>query len=365
MIFFKKTFFLFALSILYHILYTGEIMSNVTIRDIAKALNIAPSTVSSCLSGDTSRRISAARIEEVRKKAEEMGYIPNRLASRIFRRNNRKYLGIIVKNDSSMTSSQSLLNYLLEELNRRNKCDFSILYASDKLLKEAVTNGVGLGIRDFIIIGYLRGNDLKEIDFSKLPEVRLYAANYYFDNSDYHNPAVLKKIGFNRDKYYEKLKHFLEKSNCGPITMVKALEQGQAIPDDRNTIFYQVSEIKDLFKFGYEKIAPEVLKKFQQSQCRTLLLRNDSLAIGVMEYLLEKGIKIPQDIAVIGFNNAPFAPYAKVPLSSISLSLEKNAAKLLDHILDQSPLPDVIDQQPTLILRSSVPSDWDFNNFTI
>lgn len=338
-------------------------MSNVTIRDIAKALNIAPSTVSSCLNGDTSRRISPARIEEVRKKAEEMGYIPNRLASRIFRRNNRKYLGIIVKNDSSMTSSQSLLNYLLEELNQRNKCDFSILYASGNRLKEAVTNGVGLGIQDFIIIGYLRGNDLKEIDFSKLPEVRLYAANYYFDSSDYHNPALLKKIGFNRDRYYEKLKLFLEKSSYGPVIMTNALEAGQNIPEVKDTICYQVSEIKNLFSFGYEKIGPEVLKKFKQKQCRTLLLRNDSLAVGVMEYLLEKNIKIPQDIAIIGFNNAPFAPYAKVSLSSISLSLEKNAAKLLDHILDQSPLPDVIDQQPALILRDSVPADWDFSSF--
>lgn len=346
-----------------YIIRKESTMSNVTIRDIAKALNIAPSTVSSCLNGDTSRRISAARIEEVRKKAEEMGYIPNRLASRIFRRNNRKYLGIIVKNDSSMTSSQSLLNYLLEELNQRNKCDFSILYASDNRLKEAVTNGVGLGIRDFIIIGYLRGNDLKTIDFSKLPEIRLYAANYYFDKSDYHNPVLLKKIGFDRDKYYEKLKRFLESSNYGPVIMVNALESGHTLPNDKDTIFYQVSEIKNLFSFGYEKIGPEVLKKFQQQQCRTLLLRNDSLTIGVMEYLLEKGIKIPQDIAVIGFNNAPFAPYAKVSLSSISLSLEKNAAKLLDHILDHKPLPDIINQQPALILRDSIPEDWDFSNF--
>ena len=99
-------------------------------------------------------------------------------------------------------------------------------------------------------------------------------------------------------------------------------------------------------------------------QSRIIVFSCDAMVWEDMEYLLQNKIQIPQDVAVIGFNNAPFAPYAKVPLSSISLSLEKNAAKLLNHILDQSPLPDVIDQQPTLILRSSVPSDWDFNNFT-
>ena len=262
-----------------------------------------------------------------------------------------------------MTSSQSLLNYLLEELNRRNGCDFSILYASENHLKEALTNGVGLGITDFIIIGYLRGDDLKQIDFSKLPEIHLFAANYYFDSSDCHNPAVLKKIGFDRDKYYKKLKLFLQKSGYGPITMVTALESGQNVPAENDTIFYQVKKIKNLFQFGYDKIGPEVMKKIKNNECRTLLLRNDSLTIGVMEYLLQHKIRIPQDVAIIGFNNAPFAPFAKVSLSSISLALEKNAAKLLDHILEQSPLPDIIEQQPALILRDSVPAEWDFSDF--
>jgi DNA-binding LacI/PurR family transcriptional regulator len=206
-------------------------MSSVTIKDIAKALNIAPSTVSSCLNGDTEkRRISPKRVEEVRKKADEMGYIPNILASRIFKRNQKKYFGIIVRNDTAMSSIQSILNYILSDFNNRNDCDHAILYASGDNLFETLKNGVGLGIKDFIVLGYIRGADLKQINFEKLPKINIYAANYYFDTSDYDNSFVAHKIGFAREEYYRELKLFLEKSNYGPVTMVQALEYGQKIP---------------------------------------------------------------------------------------------------------------------------------------
>lgn len=337
-------------------------MNSVTIRDIAKALNIAPSTVSSCLSGNSSRRISQKRIEEVRSKAEEMGYIPNMLASRIFRRNNKKYLGIIVKNDTSINSTQSALNSIVTSLSQRQDCDFSILYAPADNLQTTIRNGVGMGITDFIVIGYLRGTDLKKINFKKLPPLRLYAANYYFDSEDYPMPSVFKKIGFARDSYYHELKDFLEKSGCGPVAMVQALEEGQKLPDDSDTVFYEVSDIKNVFRFGYE-IAPKVLEFIRRSKCRTLFLRNDDIAVGVMEYLLEQGVKIPEEVAIIGFNNTPFAPYAKVPLTSVALSVQENADKIIRHILENEELADTNHIKPTLVLRKSTPSDWDWSKF--
>ncbi len=339
-------------------------MSNVTIRDIAKALNIAPSTVSSCLNGDTAkRRISQKRIEEVRKKADEMGYIPNMLASRIFKRNRKKYFGLVIKNDTAMNSIPSILNDIISDFNSQSDCDYAILYSSSDNLFDTIKNGVGLGIKDFIILGYLRGEDFKKINFSKLPEINIYAANYYFDDSDCEIDIIAHKIGFARDEYYQKLKAFLEKSSYGPVTMVQALEKGQKTPKNLDDVYYQVSAIKNLFRFGYESLAPEILKKIQNGKCRTLLLRNDSLAIGVMEYLLEKGIKIPDDVAIIGFNNAPFSAYAKVPLSSISLPLQENVQELLSDILQGRKIKKSIKKQPTLILRKSTPREWDWSQF--
>jgi LacI family transcriptional regulator len=45
---------------------------------------------------------------------------------------------------------------------------------------------------------------------------------------------------------------------------------------------------------------------------------NDFAAIGVMRNLIAMGIRIPADLAVVGFDNSPFAPYAPVPLTSVA-----------------------------------------------
>ena len=336
-------------------------MGSVTIRDIAKALNVAPSTVSSCLSGDAKRRMSRKRIEQVRRKAEEMGYIPNMLAKRIFRRNNRKYLGIVISTDTAMVRTQIILNGLLSGLSRRDDCDFSVLYAPGNNLCDALKTGVGLGINDFIITGYLRGYDLQQLPFEKLPPVNIYAANYYFDSSDMECPRVRKKIGFNRSEYYRALENFLNASGHGPVVTVRAVEEGQRQDEIPDGIRYRVADVVDAFTFGCEKVAPPVLETIASGQCRTLLLRSDSLAVGVMDRLLREKVRIPGDVAVIGFDNDPFSPYAKVPLTTVALSLTESVQNLISHILDGAELPDVVQQHPTLIIRDSTPPEWDWS----
>lgn len=338
-------------------------MSVVTIRDIARALNIDPSTVSSCLSGKAAkRRISPERIEEVRRKAAEMGYIPNKLASRIFRRNSKKYLGLVVRNDTANSRVFPVLDYLMRELALREDCDFSVLYAQEDDLGGAVRNGIGLGIRDFIIIGYVRGADLETIGFEQLPEISVYAADYCFGEGEKELPAVVSRIGFDRTAYYRELCGFLNSAGYGPVNVVQGYESGEVFQREPDRIYYLFEHIKDLFAFGAEHLAPQVEERVRAGACRTLLLRNDSLAIGVMETLLAHGIRIPEDVAVIGFNNAPFSAYAKVPLTTIAPPVLEGVKLLLKGILEQEELPKELRIAPTLNLRSSVP-DWNWEGF--
>ena len=339
-------------------------MSNVTIRDIARELGVDPSTVSSCLSGDPRRRISKKRIEEVRKKAEEMGYIPNMLASRIFRRNNKKYIGIVINTDLTGNASRIILEYILTEVAGRDDCDYAVLFTAGKSLDEAIKNGVGLGIKDFIITCYLRGYDLNLIDFKKLPQVNIYAANYYFDDTDFECPQVVKKMGFSRDEYYSMLINFLEKSGYGPVLMVKSLERGQTAEDNENIISFPIDDFAEPYVTGMDEYAPKILERIQGGRYRTLLLRDDAIAVGVMEKLLACGVKIPEDLALIGFDDAPFAPYAKVALSSTALLVKDNVRKLVANIISGDDMPDIVFQQPVLVLRDSVPADWDWSGIS-
>ncbi|HCT61107.1 MULTISPECIES: LacI family DNA-binding transcriptional regulator [Acidobacterium] len=85
---------------------------------------------------------------------------------------------------------------------------------------------------------------------------------------------------------------------------------------------------------------------------------NDPLAIGAMEAILDAGLRIPQDIAVIGCGNLHYNESLRVPLSSIdqrsSLIGERTAAILLHAIASKTPpRPVSVILDPSLVVRGS------------
>jgi LacI family transcriptional regulator len=84
---------------------------------------------------------------------------------------------------------------------------------------------------------------------------------------------------------------------------------------------------------------------------------NDLSAIGAMQATMEAGLRIPEDIAFMGCGNLRYAPYLKVPLSSIDHSTEEMgeiAAKLALEIAtkpEQNPQIKLI--KPKLVVRRS------------
>ncbi|HEX3891471.1 MAG TPA: LacI family DNA-binding transcriptional regulator [Terracidiphilus sp.] len=85
---------------------------------------------------------------------------------------------------------------------------------------------------------------------------------------------------------------------------------------------------------------------------------NDPLAIGAMSSILDAGLRIPEDIALIGCGNLPNNDCLRVPLSSIdqqSHMLGQRAAELVLSLLEskQRPRARTIILEPTLVVRGS------------
>jgi DNA-binding LacI/PurR family transcriptional regulator len=84
---------------------------------------------------------------------------------------------------------------------------------------------------------------------------------------------------------------------------------------------------------------------------------NDYIALGVMRHCLARGLQIPQDLAIIGFDNNPFSQMAPVPLTTISQSAETIGARaaeiLLAQINDNNIQPQITRLPTTLIIRAS------------
>jgi LacI family transcriptional regulator len=85
---------------------------------------------------------------------------------------------------------------------------------------------------------------------------------------------------------------------------------------------------------------------------------NDPLAMGAMNYALDHGVRIPQDLAVVGCGNLHYDDSLRVPLSSIdqhSRKIGEEAARIALRILNSKalPKPETVVMQPELIVRES------------
>lgn len=86
---------------------------------------------------------------------------------------------------------------------------------------------------------------------------------------------------------------------------------------------------------------------------------NDSLAIGALRWTQKNDLRVPQDVAIVGFDNIEFAEHAATPLTSVNYEIklvtDLAVARLIELIGTQGTLPDpsvtLID--PELIVRES------------
>lgn len=91
-----------------------------------------------------------------------------------------------------------------------------------------------------------------------------------------------------------------------------------------------------------------------------LFVTSDRMAMGVVHRLLERGVRVPEDVAVIGYDDIPYAESARVPLTTVSIPMQRLgeiSAEIMFSRLDGGA-PDKPRQvllPPQLVVRGSCP----------
>lgn len=105
---------------------------------------------------------------------------------------------------------------------------------------------------------------------------------------------------------------------------------GAANIAEKSGVDLTVLSLKVLNTSSGEDAARHVMS--MESRPTAIFCANDMLAFGVMRELMRMGVKVPEDISLIGYDDISFAPTAAVPLSSIfqpAYQLGFTAAELL------------------------------------
>jgi LacI family transcriptional regulator len=92
-----------------------------------------------------------------------------------------------------------------------------------------------------------------------------------------------------------------------------------------------------------------------------LLCYNDLVAVGVLQACVERGIRVPQDLAVVGFDDIPLAALVTPPLTTCRVPRHELGMKAVELLLERirgdaaEPTETDVVIQPELVVRASAP----------
>ena len=85
----------------------------------------------------------------------------------------------------------------------------------------------------------------------------------------------------------------------------------------------------------YDSGMEQTLELLKASPLPTAIFAmNDLMAAGCMASLLSSGLRIPEDVAVVGFDNREIASYLQPPLTTIALPTAEIGTRAALHIID-------------------------------
>ncbi len=109
--------------------------------------------------------------------------------------------------------------------------------------------------------------------------------------------------------------------------------------------------------YGYRNMQEWLKDDWKELGCTALLAQNDDVAIGAMQAMQQAGIRIPEDVSVIGFDGTEIGKYCMPHLTSVALPLEEigaQAMQLLLQLIREEHVPFSTLELPTqLIVRNS------------
>jgi DNA-binding LacI/PurR family transcriptional regulator len=326
-----------------------------SIKDIAKEAGVSHTTVSRALRG--SSLISEETTKRIQATAHKLGYLPS-AAARSLKTNRSEALGVIVTNIDDPYFSEILQG--IEEVAQGN--DYSLFMAAsqhDREREAIVVQAMQQHRVDGVIICSTTFSDEQSQHFSKygIPIVVInnqaaedYRYSIYHDDVDGSRQLTrhLIELGHRRLAY-------LGNSNSGRTTQDRLAgfhqemdSAGLVVP--KNNI-YEIpgsEPDKSVLAVDYFLGLP--------NRPTGIVCFNDMMAIGMLKSLQERGVRVPQEISITGFDNIVFSNYTNPPLTTFDQPkrfIGQKAAELILSLLD-SAAKNLVPEQKIQVLRGKL-----------
>lgn len=292
------------------------------LKDIAERLNISQATVSLAL--NNKQGVSPETRAKVLKVAAELGYDMSSLPkSSSGDQKNIRF--IIYKKHGSIVTDTPFFSALIEGIDQeaRDKgYNLLISYVTEKENKAEIKKLIRDNPLDGIII-LATEMDIKDLKLFDKPGAPVIILDSFFSEAKYDTVAINNVQGS-----YQATKYLIDKGHTEigylrSSIWINNFEERmdgflKALKD--NNIEVNESFILDLeptLDGAYRDMA-KILES-NPTLPTAFFSDNDIIAFGAVKALKEKGIKVPNDISVVGFDDMPFCKMIEPPLTTIKV----------------------------------------------
>jgi DNA-binding LacI/PurR family transcriptional regulator len=332
----------------------GQKPQVITLKAVAQHLGLTPGTVSAVLNDSPSARsIPQETKNRIHAAAKELDYRPNFFARTL--RNKRTYTIGVIAEEIGDSYSSAIISGIEQYLRQRNYFFLTVVHRHDPVLLSRYSQMLSeRGVEGIITV------DTTVNDTPLLPTVAVAGhkklkgvTNIVLD----HEHAAVLALNHLKELRHERVAFMKgnpissdSKERWDAISCVAA-RMGLNI-DPELTVQIDADDPTPMLGYPFTK---QLLAR--QKLFTALFAYNDISAIGAIRAIQEQGLRVPQDISVIGFDDIPGAAFNNPSLTTVRQPLnrmgEVAAQSLLERIEGKKEYPNEIAIEPELVVRES------------
>lgn len=335
--------------------------ANITIKDIAKELGVSPSTVSRALKDHPD--ISTDTKKQINDLAQKLNYQPNTVALSL-RQSKTNTLGVIIPEIAHFFFSAVISG--IEDIAHDAGYHVIITQSNESFEREVMNTKALFNSR---VDGILMSVSRETENYDHLQSLLDYEIPLVFFDRIIDSLNACKVIVNDEQGAYEATTHLIEQGCyriahlAGPqnLAISKNRLNGYkaALADNRYMIDDNLIKVCGLGTFEEaESITNEILEyRFPPD---AIFANNDVAAYGAMMAIRKKKLRIPEDIAIVGFSNWRFSSLIQPALSSVTqpgFKMGQEATRLLMKQInkseDEESITETISLKTNLVVRES------------
>jgi LacI family transcriptional regulator len=329
--------------------------TRVTIKDLAKRMNLSVSTISRALHNHPS--IGAKTTAEVWKLAKQLGYFPNSVASNL-RRRKTNMIGVIVPRIDITFHSHVISG--VEEVAYKMGYNITIYQSRDSLEREVAITSI---LQTNMVAGIIACLALETHDCSHFARFNSLKVPLVFYDRVSDDLEASKVIIDDFDAAFRVTQHLINIgckriahiAGCLTTSIFSARLEGYKAALQKNNLPFDQNMVCCATDLSYEEGARCTRKLLKLPEMPDgMFCANDYTAIGAIQVIKKNNLRIPEDIAVAGFSNYPVSTIIEPALTTIddrAFEMGKTAARMLIRQVEER---DTNIASETIVIRTDL-----------